>query len=267
MTVTAKTRSGLAYEVAGAGPPVLLMHAGLMDRRMWDPQWQELAVRSTAIRFDARGFGDSSDPRRPHSLHGDALEVLDAFGVERAAVVGVSMGGAAALDLAIAVPHRVASLVVVSSAPSGWQHSADLINGWEAVDVAYETRGLDAANELEVRMWVDGPFRSPADADREVRRLVASVNRVLLERQASFAVEPSPLDPPASERLTEVRCPTLVVTGELDQPSVLAGAFELARGTGARHVEIEGAAHLPNLEKPHEFGDALIRFLPGRASG
>ena len=267
MTITARTHSGLAYEVAGSGPPVLLMHAGLMDRRMWDPQWHALAARFTAIRFDARGFGGSADPTGPYSLHGDALEVLDSFGVERSAVAGVSMGGAAALDLAIAVPHRVASLVVVDSAPSGWQHSPELTNAWEAVDVAYETRGLDAANELEMRMWVDGPFRSPGDSDREVRRLVASVNRVLLERQAGFTVEPSALEPPAIDRLGEVRCPVLVITGELDQPSVLAGAFELARGTGARHVEIEGAAHLPNLEKPRELAEALMGFLAGRASG
>ena len=267
MTVTARTRSGLVYEVEGSGPPVLLMHAGLMDRRMWDPQWKQLAARFTAIRFDARGFGSSPDPHAPHSEHGDALEVLDSFGIERAAVVGVSMGGAAALDLAIAVPHRVASLVVVSSAPSGWQHASELLNAWEAVDVAYETRGLDAANELEMRMWVDGPSRSPGDSDREVRRLVASVNRVLLERQAHFTVEPSPLEPPAIDRLGELRCPALVITGELDQPSVLAGAFELARQTGARHVEIEGAAHLPNLERPREFATALEGFLVGRASG
>ena len=267
MTVTARTRGGLAYEVAGTGPPVLLLHAGLMDRRMWDPQWPELANRFTAIRFDARGFGGSTDPRGPYSLHGDALEVLDSYGIERAAAVGVSMGGAAAIDLAIAVPHRVSALVVVSSAPSGWEHSPDLLNAWEAVEVAYETRGLDAANELEMRMWVDGPFRSPGDSDREVRRLVASVNRVLLERQARFEVEPSGLEPPAIERLGEVRCPSLVITGELDQPSILAGAFELAREIGARHVEIGHAAHLPNLEKPREFAAALSGFLAGRARG
>lgn len=267
MTVTARTRSGLAYEVAGSGPPVLLLHAGLMDRRMWDPQWSQLATRFTALRFDARGFGASSDPTGAYSLHGDALDVLDSFGIERAAVVGASMGGMAALDLAIAVPHRVSALVTVNSTPSGWKHSPDLLNAFEAVDVAYETRGLDAANELEMRIWIDGPSRSPGDADRETRRLVASVNRVLLERQSRFEIEPSGLQPPAIDRLAEVRCPGLVITGELDQPSVLAGAFELASGTGARHVEIRGAAHLPNLERPREFATALMDFLAGRVSG
>lgn len=267
MTITARTRSGLAYEVAGSGPPVLLLHAGLLDRRMWDPQWARLAASFTAIRFDGRGYGASSDPTGPYTMHGDALEVLDAFGVERAAVVGVSIGGEAALDLAISVPYRVTALAAISATPSGWSHSADLLTALEGVEVAYETRGLDAANEREMRIWVDGPFRSPGDPDRELRRLVGSVNRVLLERQSQFAFEPTELDPPAIGRLDEVRCPALVVTGELDQPSVLAGAFELARGTGARHVEIPGAAHLPNLEKPAEFAEALLGFLQGRARG
>lgn len=261
MRVTARTRSGLAYEAAGDGAAVLLMHAGLSDRRMWDGQWQALADRFHAIRFDARGFGASADPTRPYTLHGDALDVLDALEVERAAVVGASMGGGAALDMALAVPHRVSALVTVNSAPSGWHHSREIMRAWEAVDAAYETQGPDAANELEMKMWLDGPHRAPDAVDRDIRTAVASVNRVLLERQAAFAVEPGELVPPAIERLGELRCPSLVITGELDQPSVLAGAFELASRTGAEHVEIAGAAHLPMLERPREFLAAILPFL------
>ena len=237
------------------------MHAGLSDRRMWDAQWAVLAERFHAIRFDARGFGASADPTRPYTLHGDALDVLDALEVNRAALVGSSMGGGAALDMALAVPHRVSALATVNSTPSGWHHTREIMRAWEAVDAAYETQGPDAANELEMKMWLDGPHR-PADAvDRDVRTAVASVNRVLLERQAAFAVEPGELVPPAIDRLEELRCPSLVITGELDQPSVLAGAFELASRTGAEHVEIAGTAHLPMLERPREFIAALLPFL------
>jgi 3-oxoadipate enol-lactonase len=259
--VTARTRSGLAYEAAGDGAPVLLMHSGLSDRRMWDPQWRPLTERFHVIRFDARGFGASADPARPYTLHGDALDVLDALDVERAAVVGSSMGGGAALDMALAVPHRVSALVTANSTPSGWYHTRDIMRAWEAVDGAYETQGADAANELEMKMWLDGPHRPAGEVDRDVRRSVATVNRVLLERQAAFTVEPGELDPPAIERLAELRCPLLVITSELDQPSVQAGGFELARQTGAEHVEIAGAAHLPNLERPREFLAALLPFL------
>jgi len=255
------TPSGLAYEMAGSGPPLLLMHAGLMDRRMWDPQWPALTERFTAIRFDARGFGQSADPDRPYSLHGDALEVLESAGFDRAAVVGVSMGGVAALDLALAAPARVSALVLVSCAPSGWHHTFDLLRLLDAADAAFERGDIDAANEAEVRIWVDGPLRTADRVDREVRARVAATNRVLLERQAHFEHEPFELEPPASERLGELRVPTLVVTGELDQPSVLDGAFAIAAASGARHVEIRDSAHLPNLERPREFLEALLIFL------
>ncbi len=261
MRLTARTRTGLAYEAAGNGPDVLLMHSGLFDSRMWDPQWAALSRSFHVVRFDARGFGSSGDPTRPYTLHGDAMEVLDALDIERAAVVGSSMGGYAALDMAIALPHRVSALAVAGSTPSGWAHSANIRAQWEAVDAAYESRGIDAANELEMKMWLDGPFRAPDVVDREVRRAAATVNRVLLERQAGFEIEPGDLEPPAVGRLAEVAVPTLVITGELDQPSILGGSFEIARGTGAEHVEIANAAHFPNLEHPREFNNALCDFL------
>lgn len=267
MTIMARTRSGLAYESAGDGNPVLLMHAGISDRRMWDRQWGPLAERFHVIRYDARGFGASADPTRPYTLHGDALDVLDALKIERAALVGASMGGGAALDMALAVPHRVSALVTVNSTPSGWHHTRDIMRAWEAVDAAYERHGADAANELEMKMWLDGPHRPTDSVDREIRTAVGSVNRVLLERQAAFTVEPGELVPPAIERLGELRCPSLVVTSELDQPSVLAGAFELARQTRAEHVEIAEAAHLPNLERPREFLAAVLPFLERHAAG
>jgi len=265
MRLTARTSSGLAYEATGNGPDVLLMHAGISDSRMWDPQWAALTDRFHAIRYDARGFGASADPARPYTLHGDGMDVLDALDVENAVVVGCSMGGYGALDMAIALPHRVRALVVVNGTPSGWAHSAEILAQWEAVDAAYESRGIDAANELEMKMWLDGPFRAPDVVEREVRSSVASVNRVLLERQSTFEIEPGDLDPPAVGRLAEVKVPVLVITGEVDQPSVLAGSFEIARGTGAEHVEIPSAAHLPNLERPVEFNRALTDFLDRNA--
>lgn len=264
MTVTARTSSGLAYQSAGTGPTVLLLHAGLTDRRMWDPQWPALAKRFHAIRYDARGFGASADPKRTYTLHDDAREVLDELEVERAALVGASMGGSTAIDFALANPDRICALVSIGSTPSGWRHSAELLRAWDAVDDAYESKGIEAANELEMRLWLDGPFRRPDAVDRDVRFAVASANRVLLERQDRFPVEPGELHPPAVERLEEISVPSLVITGELDQPSVVAGAFELARRTGAQVEEMDDAAHLPSLERPRRVTEVLIEFL-GRA--
>jgi pimeloyl-ACP methyl ester carboxylesterase len=260
-----RTESGLAYEVAGSGPPVLLIHSGLMDRLMWDPHWDWLAERFTAIRFDGHAFGESSDPVATLSPFRDAVAVLDAAGVDRAAVVGVSYGGQTAVDLALHAPERVSALVAVSARPSGWEDDAGFEELQNGLEEAYEAGGFDALNEAEMRIWVDGVGRSPGDVDPGVRDRVAGVNRELLERQEPIEVEIERLDPPAVSRLDRIAAPTLVITGSLDQPTVLAGSRTIADATGAEQVEIEGTAHLPNLESPAEFLEALVPFLDRHA--
>ncbi len=261
---------GLAFEVEGAGPAVLLIHEGIADRTMWDPQWERWRDRLTLIRYDQRGFGDSVDPAGEYSLHGDAIAVLDAAGVERAAVVGASMGGRAALDLTLAAPARVAALIAVVTTPSGWEHPPEQHARWEEIDAAYERDGIDGANELELRMWVDGAGRQPTDVDQSLRARVAQMNRAALEREEAREregneVEPTELEPPALGRLDEVRAPVLVITGARDVPSVSAGARELAAGTGADLIEIADTAHVPSLERPDEFDAAVLAFLDRHA--
>ncbi len=262
-----RTEDGLAFEVAGSGPAVLLIHAGIADRTMWDPQWERWRDGCTVVRYDQRGFGKSADPTGPYTRFGDALAVLDAAGIERAHVVGASMGGRAALDLALAHPGRVGALVTVGSTPSGWGHSDDLLAAFEAVDAEYEREGLDAANELELRIWIDGPQRNPGEVDATFRAQVGRMNRAALEREetrerAGTNLEDDDLEPPAIGRLDEVQAPALVVTGRLDQPSVNAGAAAIAAGVqGASAIEIPGASHLPSLERPEDFERAVRPFL------
>jgi pimeloyl-ACP methyl ester carboxylesterase len=266
-----RSAAGIAWEAAGGGPAVLLIHAGIADRRMWDPQWGRWSDRFALVRYDQRGLGDSADPAPPYSLHGDALAVLDAAGIERAVVVGCSMGGAASLDLALAAPERVAALIAVAATPSGHEPAPDLAAGFERVEAAYERGGIDAANEVEVGMWADGPGREPGGADPGFRAHVAAMNREALLREearerAGDVLEPEPLEPPAIGRLAEVAVPTLVVTGEHDQPSVLAGSASIAAGVpGASAVEIPGAAHLPSLERPQAFDATVLPFLERHA--
>src|SRR4051794_8082940 len=106
---------GLEVDVAGSGPPaLLLLHPGVTDRSFWDPLWDALAGRARVIRYDHRAFGASDDPEGPWSPAEDARAVLDAAGVDRAVVVGVSYGSTVALNLAVAHPERVAGVAVVS---------------------------------------------------------------------------------------------------------------------------------------------------------
>ena len=260
-----RSESGLAYEVAGSGPAVLLFHEGIGDRSTWDPHWHSLSERFTAIRFDARGFGESADPAGPYTLHGDGAEILNAVGIERAALVGCSMGGGAALDLTLAAPHRVTALAIAGSTPSGWEHTREIHAQWEAVDAVFERDGAAAANELELRMWIDGVGRTEP-ADGRIRARVGALNAALLERQQHFEVDPGELEPPAIERLGEVAVPVLAMFGSHDQPSVIAGTRAVAAGTGAEVVEIAAAAHLPSLERPGEFESALMPFLERHAA-
>jgi pimeloyl-ACP methyl ester carboxylesterase len=258
---------GLAYEVTGSGPAVLLIHAGIANRAMWDPQWETWGEQFTLIRYDQRGFGESADPAGAYFLHEDALRVLDAAGVERAAVIGASIGGRAALDLAIARPQRVAALVAVATTPSGWAHTPELDSLFDAVESAYESGGVDAANELELRIWVDGPRRDPSDVEPRLRELVGRMNRDALAREearerAGTNHEPTELQPPALDRLGDVVLPTLVVTGALDQPSVNAGAAAIADAVrGASSAVVAGASHLPSLERPTAFEAIVAEFL------
>jgi pimeloyl-ACP methyl ester carboxylesterase len=268
--VSERTPEGIVFEVAGDGPALLLMHAGIADRSMWDPQWHDWAERFTLIRYDHRGLGESADPAPGWSIHGDAGAVLDAAGIERTLVLGASMGGRGALDLALESPERAAALVTIASTPSGWQHDADLLARFEQIEAAYERAGIEAANELELDLWIDGG-RDPGELDPRFREQVSVMNRAALEREeaierSGLEAEQAELDPPASERLSELESPLLVVTGELDVASVNAGSALLAaRVPGAEAVEIAGATHLPSLERPEQFEAAVLPFLERHA--
>jgi 3-oxoadipate enol-lactonase len=242
----------LAWDEAGSGPPVLLLHAGIANRQMWDPQIAPLADSHRVIRFDARGFGESGRITEPYHPYDDAIAILDAAGVESAAVVGASMGGGCAIDLAITHPGRVSTLVVVGSGPGGRTPDAQVRAGWDAVNDAYEAGDIARAIDLDTEMWVQEP---------------AIVARVHAWNTEIFARDEAgehmlELDPPAVERLHEITCPVLVVVGDRDQPFIVDGSRELADGVPyGRLVVMPGLTHLPNMEAPEAFTRILLDFL------
>src|SRR5215212_11565245 len=127
----------IAYDVVGSGPPVLLLHAGIGDRRMWDAQVPVFAEHFTVIRFDARGFGETRKPDAPFSSYADPIGLLDHLGISRAHFIGVSMGSETAIEAAIAAPERVSALVAVA-ARTGAPVSSALRDGWDRVNELYE---------------------------------------------------------------------------------------------------------------------------------
>ncbi len=247
------------HEPQGAGAPLVLLHAGICDRRLWDGVVERLTGRSW-LRYDLRGFGESTLPEASYEPYRDLLGLLDARGIDRAALVGVSFGGGVAIDAAIAAPDRVAALVGVCTGPFGREWPDDLMRQAEDADRAAEAGDLEQAIELELRMWVDGPQRAPDELDPAQRELARDMNRAAW--RAGNGGEGVEVQPLAVGRLDEIRAPTLVVDGELDQPHSRQGCRLLADGVpGARYVLMPGVAHLPPLEQPEAFVREVTDFL------
>jgi pimeloyl-ACP methyl ester carboxylesterase len=251
----------LYFEVAGAGPAVVLLHAGIADRRMWDAQFGAFADAFRVLRYDARGYGRSDFPPGPFARHDDLYGLLRHLGIDGAALVGCSMGGATAIDFALQHPEMVTTLVPVASGLGGYQWS-DVVSAYDEEEEAALQRGdMEAVIELNVRFWVDGPRRTPQQVSPALRE---TVRAMLRDASTSTQGQPRPLDPPAITRLAEIDIPTFVVVGDEDVADIGVIADLLVSGIGgARKAVIPGAAHLPNMERPEEFNRTVLDFLRG----
>jgi pimeloyl-ACP methyl ester carboxylesterase len=253
------------YEIAGAGQPVIFVHAGIADRRMWNRQFDVFAERYRVLRYDHRGMGKSSMPPGRFALRDDLYALIRHFDLAPAILIGCSMGGGAALDCVLEHPDVARTLVLVGAGVSGnaLEPGDKMKRLWEQVDELAGKGDLDGANEIELRMWVDGVRRTPDQVDPAVRALVRDMNLASFTRDAEHQQGQSqPLEPPAFGRLGEVRVPTLVIIGSDDQPLIVRTADILASQIpGARKVVMEGLAHVPNMERPTEFNQITLDFL------
>jgi pimeloyl-ACP methyl ester carboxylesterase len=249
--------------------PLLLLHAGVADRRMWEPLLPLLEARHPVLAPDLRGFGDEPFPDGEFSHVDDLVALLDRAELERAAVVGASNGGRVAIDLTLAHPERVGALVLAAPALGGWEWSEEIDAYGEREDELFEAGDLDATVELNLATWVDGRGRRPGDVDPGLRSFVGEMQRRALDHAVpAFAAEPYPterrIEPAAVGRLGELRVPVLVVLGGLDVPDFAAIGERLAAEAGARVVVFEDTAHLPSLEQPERFAALVLEFLDGR---
>lgn len=249
------------YEVAGEGSPVVLVHAGIADRRMWDGQFEVFARRYRVVRYDRRGFGKTLMTRGPYSHHDDLYGLLQSLNIERAAMVGSSQGGKAVTDFALEHPLMVSALVLTASALGGFEFAGEYPPQWKELEEADEASDIGRVNELELQLWVDGRGRTAREVDPQVRELVRQMNLIALRAPADLGQE-QPLEPAAVQRLNEIHAPALIVVGDLDVPKTLAAAEVLAEKIpSARKVVIPGTAHLPNMERPAEFNRHVLSFL------
>jgi 3-oxoadipate enol-lactonase len=253
----------LYSEVAGAGPEIVLLHEGICDSRMWDAQWETYTREHRVLRLDFRGYGRTPFEPESYASARDVIDLMDRHGFERASLVGVSLGGRVALEVALAEPGRVAALVLVGSGLPGHDWSAVMVASWEQEEGALRAGDLDRAVELSLRTWVDGPRRKPDDVDPEVRARVAEMQRRAFELSPVDAEDGEELlVEDVAQRLGEIRVPTLVLIGEEDQPDIHAIAERLAREIpGARLERIANTAHAPSMERPEEFDRLVLGFL------
>ncbi len=166
----------LYYEIAGEGPPLVLVHAGIADGRMWDEQFQEFAKHYRVLRYDRRGFGKTAMVAGAYSHHQDLYELLKALQIEQAILVGCSQGAKTVVDFTLEHPEMTDALVLVAPALSGFAYTGDMPRQAEQIDLAEEAGDIAQVNELELQIWVDGPYRTPDQVDAQVRERVREMN-------------------------------------------------------------------------------------------
>lgn len=249
----------------GDGPPIVLVHAGIVDHRSWDGMVPILvAAGYRAVRYDTRAWGGSTTDDVEFSNRADIVAILDELGIGRAALVGNSRGGQIALDTAVQFPGRVVAVVGVGAGLGGFEghptpEETALIEEMDRLEEA--GTDLDAITAVNVQAWVDGPGQPAGRAPAWIAEHVRATSELLSLPDHVFG-RPIVLDPPAAARLGDLRCPVLAVAGELDVSDVAETARHLAaHAPDARAVILPGVAHMIGMERPAELAALIDQFL------
>jgi len=251
------------YELAGKGKPLVFIHAGICDRRMWDAQVAFFAQNYRVLRYDMRGFGETPHVPGEYSEIDDLRALLDHLRLERVTLVGCSKGGTLALDFTLLHADRVEALVMVGSNPSGYEFASEPPEIWEHIVAAWKAGDLERTAELETEMWLVGQGRSRDDVPAALFDKVAAMNLIALRNEKAGIGENKTPKVQAVDRLAEVQVPVLCIFGDHDDKPDLETAMrqiatEVAKGG---MVVMEDTAHLPNMEKPDEFNQNVLNFL------
>lgn len=253
----------LWFERAGDGPPIVFLHPGLWDSRTWDEQFAAFSGTYTCVRFDFRGYGrsDRPEPGRPYSHVDDLAAIMDAVAIDRAALVGCSMGGSTAIDAALTHPDRAAALVLAGTGINGnfdltAEEEAELERLNKPVEEAMEAGELDRAEDARLRIWAALGIDDPVGA--RIRQIAFdNLHELTMDESGRRDITPAAID-----RLEDIAAPTLVLPADHD-PLVYrrVSAILARRIPNARLVQIPETDHVVNLRRPAEFDDAVLSFL------
>ena len=200
----------------------------------------------------------------PYSMERDLYSLLQYLGVEKAYVLGLSMGGALAIDFTLQYPEMVDALITVGAGLSGYEEDdpEELKAKFATMDEAFKSGDIARSVEISLQIWTDGPYRTPEQVDPQVRERVRAMTTRNFERGDDEEVRPQHMEPPAAGRLSEIHVPTLIIVGDQDVEIILKIADSLEKGiAGSKKVVIPGTAHHLNMEKPEVFNRVVIDFL------
>jgi pimeloyl-ACP methyl ester carboxylesterase len=247
----------------GADPVVVLLHAGVADRRCWREMAARFGGRATLVAYDRRGYGESAVSSEPFRHVDDLLAVLDEVTDQPAWLLGNSMGGGEALDATLLAPDRVAGLVLLSPAVGGASEpelDPVLREFDDAITAAIDAGDVDEANRLETWLWLDGPAGPEGRVGGEARALALEMNAIILRSGAPEGTGASGIDTWA--RLDELQVPITVACGDRDLGFLVRRCRELAdRLPRGRHRVLAQMAHLPALEQPQAVAQLLAEAI------
>jgi pimeloyl-ACP methyl ester carboxylesterase len=248
-------------------PGAVLLHEGISDHRSWTGVMERLSRDLEMVAYDRRGFGTTTYKPEAHDQVEDLAAVIRASALEPVILFGNSLGGAISLNFALAHPDQVTALVLtapgVSGAPAAEPDAIDPAEAaiWRTLEEADEAGDMEALNHGEIRFWLDGPHGVEGRVGDPARALALDMNRIALHSE-----EPGhePNLPNAWDRLGEVKCPVLVIVGDLDMSLMRhRSSYLAAHLPHAQLVVMEGTAHLPALERPADYVGLVRGFLKG----
>jgi 3-oxoadipate enol-lactonase len=246
----------------GDGGPIMLLHAGVADSRMWGPLMADLCDHYQLIAPDLRGFGGSIIPARPFAYHEELGLVMDRLEIDQAWIVAASFGTRVAVDYCLVYPKRVAGLVLAPPVVGGFKPGQAIEDFNEEEELRLEAGDLEGATSLNVRTWLAGPHRQLSDIDANLRLQVAQMQREAFQVLIPEEAELLGTGFVALERLDEIACPTLVLSGDKDFQAVYEHAEDVAgRIPNARFELLRGVGHLLSLENPAHFNKLVREFV------
>jgi pimeloyl-ACP methyl ester carboxylesterase len=246
------------YEVAGSGHALVLIHGGQMDRRMWDEQFDLFSKSYRVIRYDVRGFGKSPASTNVCADEEDLAALLKYLQVDKAYIVGLSLGGRIAIDFALTHPDMIDAIVPVAPGLSGF-HFSDDPNATESWRAALAGDWQKVAD-----LWLKSGYMAHA---MENPKIAGRLCQLALENAHEYLDNPvleSMPNPPAIERLPEITTPTLIIVGNRDVADIheICGLL-FARIPHSREILIENSGHIVNMEQPELFNRSVLNFLAG----